>query len=418
MKRIGFALLSGVAALSLTGAVATASDVTVNLDALGKPDAAKPEPSKKPAVKSPPARPDAVRSEIVPDEEGEAAAAPAAVKPQLSQKPPARPVRPKPPLKTAAPKKPAQGEIDFIAKTKRKTGETSAPVEASAPPAQPVQAAPLSPPADIALDPPSPAAAPAAMALPAAPAATALPAATPAKPAAPKPVVTKPQPVPATVKVDTGALDAQPHAGTGSPTGTPLTSIAPDGVLYIPKNVDALPKPVAVPAAAPAQTETEEASEPLTLPPVLPEAPSPASATPATVASIAPVAAPAAAASATLARASVLTGYATASELRFEAGQDALTPDAQASLDQLSESLKAAGMRVQLAAYSGPPGNNSSDARRLSLKRALAVREYLAGQGVQKLMVNIVALGGPATGATDRVDVMVRADQLSRATGQ
>jgi outer membrane protein OmpA-like peptidoglycan-associated protein len=418
MKRIALALLSSVAALSWPLAIASAAaeDVTINLDALGKSEPAKP------VVKSPPLRPDAVRSEVVADDPVDPPVP--AVKPRPKVKPVLGPAAaapevaaPKTPVKTAAPKKPSapsRGEIDFIAKTKRKSGPEAAPaVEAVAPPAKPVQSAPLTPLSDVALD-PEPVVPPAAMALPTEP--TSAPLAKPiltSKPAvAPKP--------PAAVKVNTGALDAPAGAQAGRPSGTPLTAIAPDGALYIPKNVEALPQPVSAPSGSVTASEPDpDEVQPLTLPPGMPEAPPPAAAAPSTqtIAAVTPAAAPVAAAraNATLARASVLAGYATAAELKFESGQDALTPESQASLDQLAQSFKAAGMRVQLAAYSGPPGNNSSDARRLSLKRALAVREYLAGQGVQKLMVNIAAFGGPALGATDRVDVMVRSDKLPDA---
>jgi outer membrane biosynthesis protein TonB len=137
MKRIALALLSTVAALSLPAVVATAAaeDVTINLDALGKPEPAKP------VMKSPPLRPDAVRSEIVADDPVDVA--PPAAKPRPKVKPiaapaaAADPVTPKPPVKAAAPKKPAApapGEIDFIAKTKRKSGpETPRATEAAAP---------------------------------------------------------------------------------------------------------------------------------------------------------------------------------------------------------------------------------------------------------------------------------------------
>ena len=63
-------------------------------------------------------------------------------------------------------------------------------------------------------------------------------------------------------------------------------------------------------------------------------------------------------------------------------------------------------------AYGGAPGDKSSDARRISLKRALAVREALIVDGVPADRIDVRALGGVSaddSGATDRVDIFVKA---------
>jgi outer membrane protein OmpA-like peptidoglycan-associated protein len=70
---------------------------------------------------------------------------------------------------------------------------------------------------------------------------------------------------------------------------------------------------------------------------------------------------------------------------------------------------------VRLAAFSGQPGDASSDAHRLSLARGLAVRTYLVGKGVPVDRVDVLAYGGSTAGAPDRVDVLVRA--LTHRTG-
>lgn len=396
LRRIALALLAGTALwTALTATAARAEDVTVNLDALG------PEPQKKPQKPAKPAADNAVRSDIVPDP------VPMNIGPAPAPKPAQPRIAPKP-VAAAAPVEanpPPAGEVDFIGRTKRAQELKQAPAQQPAkpkPPAAPVMAAPV--PDEL--------------------------------PAAPQPAIAKPAPpkkkqTPATVVVDTQGLDGQGGSGA-KPQGTPLTSIQPDGVLYIPKNVESLPQPVSVPQSAAPQ---EADSKPLTLPPPVPEAavpaaevpaanlrpPAPARPSPAAPPAPPPVqtiaaATPAATTSAPPERASVLSGQATALELKFEPGLDTLTPETRAALDQLASSLKAAGLRVQLAAYSGPPGNNSSDERRLSLKRALAVREYLTAQGVSKLTVNIAAFGGAVQGQTDRVDVMVPTGQLGRLT--
>jgi outer membrane protein OmpA-like peptidoglycan-associated protein len=75
----------------------------------------------------------------------------------------------------------------------------------------------------------------------------------------------------------------------------------------------------------------------------------------------------------------------------------------------LTTLLGAGASRVQLDAYGGAPGDKGSDARRLSLKRALGVRELLIEDGVPSEKIDVRALGGiDDGGAPDRVDVMVR----------
>lgn len=409
LRRAAILLLAGTAIVPVSGffGAAWAEDVTINLDALG-PDAAKKQTANTPAP---------VKSEIVPDSA-----------PTETQKPPAAkpiPATPKPQAQKLAP----SGEIDFISRTKQTQG-SPAPK-----PYAPVLPAPVS-------DEPKPA-----------PQRAAAP--------APKQPAAKKKEVPASVVVNSGGLEGA--AADSKLQGTPLTSIQPDGVLYVPKNVEALPQPVSVPSA-PLSEESE--SKPLTLPPALPDAPvtsgmtppppvapapprpsamtlprpapvtppqtqpSPASNPPQPSATLPAVDAPsqplstqavAAVAPATAAkpavppaRASVLAGQATAMQVKFEPGLEILTSETLAALDQIAEPLKAGALRVQLAAYSGPPGNNSSDTRRLSLKRALAVRDYLDSRGVPKLTVNIAAFGGAVEGDTDRVDIMVRTDQVGR----
>lgn len=444
LRRLAVLVLAGTALTGVMGVQGTvnAEDVSVNLDALG------PEPKKAPTKPAKPVQPNAVRSDIVPDP-APAETAPTETTPNKpTPKPNLKPVPAAAPASTAA-----QGEIDFIGKTKKAQGvtqETSAAadgapaVRPASTPRPPVMATPIPDEPEAAPKPPA-AARPPVMATPIpddpapplattepvapSPASPALTTVAPVPPAAKTAAPAKPKPAPATVQVNTNALSGDAPA-SGQPRGTPLTAIAPDGVLFVPQNVDALPQPVSVPEQ-PAAPEPEDELKPLTLPPSLPEvphtpAPKPASpaqpsanATPPSTQTVAAATPPSAQKPAVAGdRASVLAGQATAVELTFEAGQDALTADAKAALDQIAEPLKATGLRVQLAAYSGPPGNNTSDARRLSLKRALAVRDYLGGHGVAKSSVNIAAFGGALQGQTDRVDLMVKTDQVGRLTGQ
>jgi outer membrane protein OmpA-like peptidoglycan-associated protein len=65
--------------------------------------------------------------------------------------------------------------------------------------------------------------------------------------------------------------------------------------------------------------------------------------------------------------------------------------------------------RVQILAYGGTRGDKGSDARRLSLRRALSVRQILIDSGVSRDQIDVRAMGGADDGGpADRVDVYVR----------
>ena len=76
----------------------------------------------------------------------------------------------------------------------------------------------------------------------------------------------------------------------------------------------------------------------------------------------------------------------------------------------LNAAMTGAGARVQLIAYGGDKGDKGSDARRLSLKRALAIRQELIDDGVPSERIDVRAMGGADDGGpSDRVDVYVKA---------
>jgi outer membrane protein OmpA-like peptidoglycan-associated protein len=76
----------------------------------------------------------------------------------------------------------------------------------------------------------------------------------------------------------------------------------------------------------------------------------------------------------------------------------------------LDTALEAGASRIQLEAYGGTPGDKSSDARRLSLRRALAVRQLLIDDGIPSGRIDVRAMGGvDDKGPSDRVDVFIRA---------
>ncbi len=75
----------------------------------------------------------------------------------------------------------------------------------------------------------------------------------------------------------------------------------------------------------------------------------------------------------------------------------------------LNNALSNGSARIQLEAYGGKQGDKGSDARRLSLKRALIVRQLLIDDGVPSERIDVRAMGGASDGALDRVDIFVRA---------
>jgi outer membrane protein OmpA-like peptidoglycan-associated protein len=96
----------------------------------------------------------------------------------------------------------------------------------------------------------------------------------------------------------------------------------------------------------------------------------------------------------------------------FEANASDPTGAALQSVSKIADSLNASlgggAARVQLLAYAGPRGGKSSDARRLSLKRALIVRQLLIDAGVPSERIDVRAMGGADDGAAERVDVLLK----------
>ena len=92
----------------------------------------------------------------------------------------------------------------------------------------------------------------------------------------------------------------------------------------------------------------------------------------------------------------------------FTEGRDEVATDGSAALNALAESLRAdESQRIQLLAYAAGDSNQVNQARRLSLSRALAVRQFLIGQGVRSTRMDVRALGNNIPdGPPNRVDVV------------
>jgi outer membrane protein OmpA-like peptidoglycan-associated protein len=99
----------------------------------------------------------------------------------------------------------------------------------------------------------------------------------------------------------------------------------------------------------------------------------------------------------------------TISTVLFTRGSGNIDEQVVSTLDKLAGVLQAnPDVRVTLTAYADNSDSTPRDARRLSLTRALAVRDYLASKGVADSRVDVRAEGSNTTsGYIDRVDVKV-----------
>jgi outer membrane protein OmpA-like peptidoglycan-associated protein len=96
--------------------------------------------------------------------------------------------------------------------------------------------------------------------------------------------------------------------------------------------------------------------------------------------------------------------------MRLMFGDDSatLSDGAKQQLDQLARVLQDnPRQRVQLMAFAEGTEDTASQARRLSLSRALAVRTYLIDKGIRSTRMDVRALGSTAEqGPLDRVDIV------------
>jgi len=188
---------------------------------------------------------------------------------------------------------------------------------------------------------------------------------------------------------------SRPAFGSPQPLASvpaPMASAAPPPP---PPRVAAAPPPAAPPVAAPPPPRVAAAAPPVAVPP-----PAPAAAP--------PPPAPQTAArppSASLPAAPVGAGP----RLVFGAGSSELPAGADATLKDMAQRLNAdEALRLQVVAYADGTPEQASQARRLSLSRALTVRSYLISQGVRSTRIDVRALGSRATdGPPDRVDLLI-----------
>ena len=95
--------------------------------------------------------------------------------------------------------------------------------------------------------------------------------------------------------------------------------------------------------------------------------------------------------------------------LRFDSGAAELNNAARTELGKFAAILKKSNdQRLQVVAYAAGSEGEASQARRLALSRALAVRSYLIEQGISSARMDVRALGNKVedAGPADRVDLV------------
>lgn len=103
------------------------------------------------------------------------------------------------------------------------------------------------------------------------------------------------------------------------------------------------------------------------------------------------------------------TGQVSEKTIEFTSESADLSENARSQLRQLAAQLsERSSMRIQLLAYAEGSDEDASQARRLSLSRALAVRAYLLDHGIRSTRIDVRALGhnAPGSGSVNRVDIV------------
>jgi outer membrane protein OmpA-like peptidoglycan-associated protein len=92
----------------------------------------------------------------------------------------------------------------------------------------------------------------------------------------------------------------------------------------------------------------------------------------------------------------------------FDANSSQLTEAGKQALQTFAASALGGNGRIELRAFAGGNDEQATQARRLSLARALAVRSFLTQQGFATTRVDVRALGNQGAGGNaDRVDLQI-----------
>lgn len=95
--------------------------------------------------------------------------------------------------------------------------------------------------------------------------------------------------------------------------------------------------------------------------------------------------------------------------IRFPADSSDPGAAAEPLLSSLVERMAGSGdVRLEIKAYAGTGSGTPGDARRLSLRRALAIRTFLVERGIESTRIDVKALGDTAPDSpSDRVDLFL-----------
>jgi len=210
------------------------------------------------------------------------------------------------------------------------------------------------------------------------------------------PVVKREEP-PARTTSDADKKPAAPVVTPPAPIPAPAPVVAEKPVAA-PKPVEQ--KPVAESKAKPAAAEIKASENtPPPLAPVLPAAP----------AAITPPAKAAPVAEAAPSPTAVDANAKPAHSVKFDKDKTDLSDDAKSELNAIAEKAKDAQSGLRIVAYASGTPEQASVARRMSLSRALQVRAFLIGKGVNQLSINVQALGNQTTGSNaDRADIFIK----------
>jgi outer membrane protein OmpA-like peptidoglycan-associated protein len=221
----------------------------------------------------------------------------------------------------------------------------------------------------------------------------------------------------AQVTVDLHALEALPerHApATPRPVPRPpaARSVRPQSAATAaPHPTRTVKAETAPPSLPPPRSEQPPAS-----PPAVPQAPP-------QTASINPIAPPPPAASppppppVSASAGTVATPVSKGLRLTFEPGKSDLTPASAAQIRQLASDIRLGDTTTfNVAAYAPGTADDPSTARRLSLSRAMAVRQALVADGVPSTRIFVRALGAEyGNGPANRVDIDVQGAEQQAA---
>ncbi len=201
---------------------------------------------------------------------------------------------------------------------------------------------------------------------------------------------------------------ARPRAAAPA---TPGVAKAPPTPLTKPEPAPAPPPALKMAKPAPASPPAPKMAKPTSARPPAPKIAKPASAPPPApkMAKPAPALTPPAPAAAPKPQAAGISGPGAAPlrSVAFAPGDADLSGDSRRVLDSFTASLtEDPNLRMQLLAYAGEPNLSASQARRLSLSRALAVRSYLISKGIRSTRIDVRALGNKVpSGTPNRVDL-------------